>query len=113
MRWTSKRIGFDGHDGPGMLQLLKTESGCGLARLSREGGSRAFGGDVRKTWSSNTSFGRRRQTPCFRLLVAEAESVSGHILEIGNTNGRYSSPGARRFVEEWNAEGPPTTVRLV
>ncbi|MGC9943228.1 MAG: arabinose isomerase [Verrucomicrobiota bacterium] len=42
-----------------------------------------------------------------KFLVAEAESVSGPILEIGNTNSRYRfSIGARRFVNEWNAHGP-------
>jgi L-arabinose isomerase len=41
------------------------------------------------------------------LLVAEAESVPGPILEIGNTNSRYRfSIGARRFVNEWNVRGP-------
>lgn len=43
----------------------------------------------------------------FVLLVAEGFSVPGEILEIGNTNSRYQfSLGARRFVEEWNAQGP-------
>jgi L-arabinose isomerase len=42
-----------------------------------------------------------------KFLVAEAESVSGPILEIGNTNSRYRfSIGARRFVNEWNQHGP-------
>jgi L-arabinose isomerase len=42
-----------------------------------------------------------------KLLVAEAESVPGPILEIGNTNSRYRfSIGVRRFVNEWNQHGP-------
>jgi L-arabinose isomerase len=41
-----------------------------------------------------------------RLIVAEGESVSGPILQIGNTNSRYKfSIGARKFVNEWNNSG--------
>jgi L-arabinose isomerase len=42
-----------------------------------------------------------------KLLTAEADSVPGPILEIGNTNSRYRfGMGARRFINEWNAQGP-------
>jgi L-arabinose isomerase len=41
------------------------------------------------------------------LLVAEAESVPGPILQIGNTNSRYKFYiGARQFVNNWNSHGP-------
>ncbi|MDE1193100.1 MAG: arabinose isomerase [Arachidicoccus sp.] len=41
------------------------------------------------------------------LLVAEATSVDGPILQIGNTNSRYKfSIGAKKFVNEWNSHGP-------
>jgi L-arabinose isomerase len=42
-----------------------------------------------------------------QFLVAEAESASGPIMEIGNTNSRYRFRiGARQFVNDWNRRGP-------
>ena len=42
-----------------------------------------------------------------RLLVAEAVSEAGPILNIGNTNSRYRfSIGAKRFVNDWATAGP-------
>ncbi|MFD0763259.1 arabinose isomerase [Mucilaginibacter lutimaris] len=49
------------------------------------------------------------ETPDGKLLflVAEAESVPGPVLEIGNTNSRYRFPiDAAVFVEKWNEQGP-------
>ncbi len=42
-----------------------------------------------------------------QLLVAEAESVAGPTLQIGNTNSRYRfSIGAKNFVNAWCCAGP-------
>jgi L-arabinose isomerase len=39
--------------------------------------------------------------------VENEDAISSIILEIGNTNSRYRFPiGARRFVNDWNAQGP-------
>ena len=41
------------------------------------------------------------------LLVAEGESVSGPVLEIGNTNSRYKfSISAKEFMNQWSKQGP-------
>jgi L-arabinose isomerase len=43
----------------------------------------------------------------FKLILAEGKSEPGPILEIGNTNSRYSfSIGARKFIQNWNSHGP-------
>jgi L-arabinose isomerase len=41
------------------------------------------------------------------LLTAEAESMQGPVLEIGNTNSRYKFPiAAKEFIKNWSMQGP-------
>jgi L-arabinose isomerase len=97
-----------GHDGPGHIAIaqgktkvrpLKVYHGKVGRGLSVEMSVRH--GPVTLLSVVQTSGGK------IKLLVAEADSVPGPILEIGNTNSRYRFPiGARRFVNEWNAHGP-------
>ncbi len=97
-----------GHDGPGHIRIaegktkvrpLKVYHGKVGRGLSVEMSVRR--GPVTLLSVVQTVEGR------LMLLVAHGESVAGPILEIGNTNSRYRfSIGARRFVNDWNAQGP-------
>jgi L-arabinose isomerase len=97
-----------GHDGPGHIAIaqgktkvrpLKVYHGKVGRGLSVEMSVRH--GPVTLLSVVQTVDGR------IKLLTAEAESVPGPILEIGNTNSRYKfSVGARTFVERWNEQGP-------
>jgi L-arabinose isomerase len=97
-----------GHDGPGHIAIaegktkvrpLKVYHGKVGHGLSVEMSVKH--GPVTLLSVVETSEGK------LKLLMAEAESVSGPILEIGNTNSRYRfSIGARKFVNDWNAHGP-------
>ncbi|MGO8675723.1 MAG: arabinose isomerase [Limisphaerales bacterium] len=97
-----------GHDGPGHIKIAQGKTkvrplsvfhgkvGCGL---SVEMSVRH--GPVTLLSVVQTVDGR------LEFLVAEAHSVPGPILEIGNTNSRYRfSIGARAFVDQWNVRGP-------
>ncbi len=96
-----------GHDGPGHLAIAE-----GKTKVRPLG---VFHGKVGRGLSVEMSVKRGPVTLLsvvetaggIKLLIAEAESVPGPILEIGNTNSRYRfSIGARRFIHDWNAQGP-------
>jgi len=97
-----------GHDGPGHIRIAegktkvrplqvyhgKTGSGLSVEMSVRHG-------PVTLLSLVEDALGK------LSLVVAEAESVPGPILEIGNTNSRYRFKiGARKFAEAWNSFGP-------
>ncbi len=97
-----------GHDGPGHIAIAEGKTKVRPLRVYHGKVGRGLSvemsvrhGPVTLLSVVQTADGR------LELLVAEGESVPGPILEIGNTNSRYRfSIGARRFVNEWNIQGP-------
>lgn len=97
-----------GHDGPGHIAIAQDKTKVRPLKVYHGKVGRGLSvemsvkhGPVTLLSVVQTVDGR------LKLLVAEAESVSGPILEIGNTNSRYRfSIGARKFVEAWNGHGP-------
>jgi L-arabinose isomerase len=96
-----------GHDGPGHLGIA--EGKIKVRPLSVYHGKVGQGLSVEMSVKNGpvTLLSVVQTADKIKLLTAEAESVPGPILQIGNTNSRYRFPiGARRFMEAWSAEGP-------
>ncbi len=97
-----------GHDGPGHIAIAQGKTKVRPLRVYHGKVGRGLSvemsvrhGPVTLLSVVQTVDGR------LKLLVAEGRSEPGPILEIGNTNSRYRFPsGARRFVNDWNAQGP-------
>ncbi|MCP5521007.1 MAG: arabinose isomerase [Verrucomicrobiales bacterium] len=97
-----------GHDGPGHIKIAEGKTKVRPLQVYHGKVGRGLSvemsvaqGPVTLLSVVQTVDGR------LKLLVAEAQSEPGPILEIGNTNSRYRfSIGARRFVEAWNSHGP-------
>jgi L-arabinose isomerase len=97
-----------GHDGPGHIKIAQGKTKVRPLQVYHGKVGRGLSvemsvqhGPVTLLSVVQTVDGR------LKLLVAEAQSEPGPILEIGNTNSRYRfSIGARNFVENWNAHGP-------
>jgi L-arabinose isomerase len=96
-----------GHDGPGHIAIA--EGKIKVRPLKVYHGKVGKGVSVEMSVKNGpvTLLSVVEKKEGLMLLVAEAESVAGPILQIGNTNSRYKFPvGARRFVSEWNSHGP-------
>jgi L-arabinose isomerase len=96
-----------GHDGPGHLAIAEGPiKVCPLRVYHGKVGS-GLSVEMSVKHGPVTLLSVVQTADKLMLLTAEADSVTGPILEIGNTNSRYRFPiGARRFIEAWNAEGP-------
>lgn len=96
-----------GHDGPGHIAIAKGRPK--VRPLSVYHGKVGKGLSVEMTIRNGpvTLLSVVEKKDSLMLLVAEAESVPGPVLEIGNTNSRYKFPiGAKAFVNNWNSYGP-------
>jgi L-arabinose isomerase len=96
-----------GHDGPGHIAIA--EGKTKVRPLGVYHGKTGSGLSVEMSVRNGpvTLLSLTENNGKLMLLLAEAESVPGPILEIGNTNSRYRFPiGARAFVNNWNQHGP-------
>ncbi|HVX49504.1 MAG TPA: hypothetical protein VHB48_05075 [Chitinophagaceae bacterium] len=97
-----------GHDGPGHIAIAQGKTKVRPLKV--------YHGKVGKGLSIEMSVKNgpvtllsvvQKKNGSLMLLCAEGLSAPGPILQIGNTNSRYKfSIGARRFVNNWNAQGP-------
>ena len=96
-----------GHDGPGHLAIA--EGRIKVRPLNVYHGKVGHGLSVEMSVKHGpvTLLSVVQTAEKLLLLTAEALSVPGPTLEIGNTNSRYRFPiGARQFMEAWNSQGP-------
>jgi len=103
----SEDIILMGHDGPGHLAIAEGKIKVRPLEVFHGKVGRGLSVEMSVKHGPVTLLSVVQRADKLLLLAAEAESVPGPILEIGNTNSRYRFPiGARRFMEAWNAEGP-------
>jgi L-arabinose isomerase len=96
-----------GHDGPGHIAIAEGKPKVRPLPVYHGKVGRGLSIEMRVKHGPVTLLSVVEKKEGLMLLVAEAASVAGPILEIGNTNSRYKFPsGARAFVTGWNSHGP-------
>jgi L-arabinose isomerase len=96
-----------GHDGPGHLAIAEGKIKVRPLQVYHGKVGRGLSVEMSVRHGPVTLRSVVESAGRLKLLAAEAESVPGPILEIGNTNSRYRfGIGARRFINAWNAQGP-------
>ena len=96
-----------GHDGPGHIKIAEGKTKVRPLTVYHGKVGKGLSVEMAVKHGPVTLLSVVETKDGLMLLVAEGESVSGPILEIGNTNSRYRfSIGARKFVNDWNSHGP-------
>lgn len=96
-----------GHDGPGHITIAEGRTKVRPLKLYHGKVGKGVSVEMMVKHGPVTLLSVVEKKDGLMLLVAEAESVAGPILQIGNTNSRYKfSIGARNFVNQWNSYGP-------
>ncbi len=96
-----------GHDGPGHLAIADGKTKVRPLQVFHGKVGRGLSVEMSVKHGPVTLLSVVESDGRLKLLTAEAESVPGPILEIGNTNSRYQFRiGARDFINAWNAQGP-------
>jgi L-arabinose isomerase len=95
-----------GHDGPGHIAIAEGKTKVRPLKVYHGKVGKGVSVEMSVKNGPVTLLSVVEKKEGLMLLVAEAESVAGPILQIGNTNSRYKfSIGAKRFVTEWNSHG--------
>jgi L-arabinose isomerase len=96
-----------GHDGPGHIKIAQGKTKVRPLKVYHGKVGNGLSVEMVVKHGPVTLLSVVENGDSLMLLIAEGESVTGPVLEIGNTNSRYKfSIGARNFVNKWNSFGP-------